>query len=396
MGVPLWLFGGKFRQVGRKRYKGVPCRPGRERTEACSSGSQSSSTKSVCLSIMSATSGIAVSPELATTFADAVSSKNVRFLKISIQNEALVNDASIPPSSTLENDLNRLQSLLDDNIPAYVLVRLDDPPSAWLAVHYVPDTAKVRDKMIYASTRNSVTKSLGATNFVDTIFATSKEDVTPAGYAAHKRHQAAPKPMSAWEKEIADIKAAEREAGGTPYNANAARQSPFAFGTSVGLKWSDDVEAAVRNLAEATGDHLVTMTIDPSTETLTLRETTATTADELKNKIPSSDPSFAFFSWSDTALERRIIFIYSCPSTSPVKHRMLYSSGSGSVYQTAKSLLPTLLLSSRKVETSDPHELDASFLRAELGKSKEPSRVGTPSAGLPVGGFARPGLHKKR
>jgi len=38
------------------------------------------------LSTMSATSGITVSPELASTFADAVSSKNVRFLKISIQN----------------------------------------------------------------------------------------------------------------------------------------------------------------------------------------------------------------------------------------------------------------------------------------------------------------------
>jgi hypothetical protein len=99
MGVPLWLFGGKFRQVGRKRYKGVPCRPGRERTEACSSGSQSSSTKSVCLSIMSATSGIAVSPELATTFADAVSSKNVRFLKISIQNGLHYCQSSYKPGS---------------------------------------------------------------------------------------------------------------------------------------------------------------------------------------------------------------------------------------------------------------------------------------------------------
>lgn len=346
---------------------------------------------------MSATSGIAVSPELASTFADAVSSKNVRFLKISIKNEALVTDATIPLSSTLENDLNRLQSLLDDNIPAYVLVRLDDPPSAWLAVHYVPDSAKIRDKMIYASTRNSVTKSLGATNFVDTIFATSKEDVTPAGYAAHKRHLAAPKPLSAREKEMADIKAAEREAGNAPYNANAARQSPFGFGTTVGLKWSDDVEAAVRNLAEATEDHLVTMIIDPSTETVTLREATATAVDELKNKIPSSIPSFAFFSWSETSAERRIIFIYSCPSTSPVKHRMLYSSGSASVFQTAKSLLPALLLSPRKVETSDPHELDASFLRAELGQSKVPSRVGTPgSAVLPGVSFARPGLPKKR
>jgi twinfilin len=61
--------------------------------------------------------------------------------------EALVIDATVPPLSTLANDLNRLQSLLDDNVPAYVLARLDDPPSAWLAVHYVPDTASVRDKV---------------------------------------------------------------------------------------------------------------------------------------------------------------------------------------------------------------------------------------------------------
>lgn len=112
-------------------------------------------------------------------------------------------------------------------------------------------------QMIYASTRNSVTKSLGAANFVDTIFATSKEELTPEGYAAHKRHLAAPKPMSARERELADIRAAEREAGSAPYNANAARKSPF--GTGVGLKWSDAAEVAVRNLAEATEDHLITM-----------------------------------------------------------------------------------------------------------------------------------------
>jgi hypothetical protein len=63
-------------------------------------------------------------------------------------------------------------------------------------------------------------------------------------------------------------------------------------------------------------------TIDPSTETLTLREASATAVDELRNKIPSSDPcececivshqsltvvtAFAFFSWSETSLERRI------------------------------------------------------------------------------------------
>jgi twinfilin len=80
------------------------------------------------------------------------SSYQLEFRLTSALVEALVTDATVPSSSTLENDLTRLQSLLDDHIPAYVLVRLDDPSSAWLAVHYVPDTAKIRDKVPFTET----------------------------------------------------------------------------------------------------------------------------------------------------------------------------------------------------------------------------------------------------
>ncbi|KAI0054174.1 actin depolymerizing protein [Auriscalpium vulgare] len=335
---------------------------------------------------MSATSGIGVSDELSSAFAEAVTSRNVRFLKISIRNETLVPDSTVAPSGKLEDDLKQLQNLLEESIPAYMLVRLDDPPSSWLAVHYVPDSAKVRDKMLYASTRNSLTKSLGSTHFSDTIFATSRDDITPEAYAAHRRHLAAPKPMSAREKEMAEVKEAERQAGGTAYQGSRARSSPF--GTGVGLSWSDEVKSAVEALAEASEDRLVTLSIDPSSESLVILENGESSVDQLKTKIPASEPSYTFFSWSAGALQRRIIFIYSCPSSSPVKHRMLYSSGSSSVYQNAKTLLPQLLLAARKVETSNPDELDAAYLEAELGHSNEPSRVSTPN--VAAEGFARP------
>lgn len=54
---------------------------------------------------------------------------------------------SEPVSGSLVHDLNRLQDILEDNVPSYVLVRLDEPPTEWLAVYYVPDSAKVRDKV---------------------------------------------------------------------------------------------------------------------------------------------------------------------------------------------------------------------------------------------------------
>ena len=111
--------------------------------------------------------------------------------------------------------------------------------------------------MLYASTRNSLTKHIGSANFADTIFATSKEDLTPAAYAAHRRHIAAPKPMSAREKEIADVKAAERQAGGSAYQGSSARSSPY--GTGVGLNWAPEVEHAVKGLAETLEDTVVTL-----------------------------------------------------------------------------------------------------------------------------------------
>lgn len=54
--------------------------------------------------------------------------------------------------STLADDLEKQKDenvlQLDDNVPAYILARLDEPISdAWLAISYVPDTAKVRDKV---------------------------------------------------------------------------------------------------------------------------------------------------------------------------------------------------------------------------------------------------------
>lgn len=64
-----------------------------------------------------------------------------------------MHDLSIPASgSTLAGDLEKQKDenvlQLDDNIPAYILARLDEPASdSWLAISYVPDTAKVRDKV---------------------------------------------------------------------------------------------------------------------------------------------------------------------------------------------------------------------------------------------------------
>jgi twinfilin-like protein len=97
-------------------------------------------------------------------------------------------------------------------------------------------------QMLYASTRGSLTKTLGSTLFTDTIFASSRADLTPEAYAAHKRHLTAPKPLSAREQEIANVRAAE-----SSYNGSHTRTNHV--GTGVELQWTQEVEEAIKYLA---------------------------------------------------------------------------------------------------------------------------------------------------
>ncbi|KAG6850597.1 hypothetical protein H0H93_011265 [Arthromyces matolae] len=317
---------------------------------------------------MSATSGISVNAQLAQTFA---ATNDARFIKVSIQNEQLIHDLIIPAAASFEEDLSLLPDILDDDVPAYILAKV--APSDWLAISYVPDSAKVRDKMLYASSRSSLLKALGSTIFTDSIFATTKADLTPEAYAAHRRHINAPKPLSRREQELANVRAAE---GGGAYEGSRARVNHI--GTGVGLQWSPDLEDAVKQLAEGDESTIVIIGIDTPTETLVLKSASEASVESLSTLVPGSQPSYVLFAWPHhyTSPPRRdIVYIYSCPSSSPIKDRMIYSSAVSTTYEAAKMLLAdasaTTRVASRKIETSDPIELDEAFLKTELGLDGE-------------------------
>ncbi|KAJ7349164.1 hypothetical protein DFH08DRAFT_864589 [Mycena albidolilacea] len=349
---------------------------------------------------MSATSGIGVSPDLSAKFSRAVDDKQTRFLKVSIQNESLVHDLSVPVRGSLEEDLGQLDEIIHEDIPAYLLTKLDDS-TEWLVIYYVPDTAKVRDKMLYASSRASLLKSLGSTLFSDSIFATSKADLTAEAYAAHRRHVLAPKPLSASEQEMADVRAAERHAGGlSVYQGSRARTTHV--GKTIGMPWAADFEDAVKGLGEGDDSVLVVATIDMASETVVLHSTSPTAADDVGASLPQDGASYAFFAWKHAPSRRDIVFVYSCPSSCPIKHRMVYASGFNAVFIAAQTLLAgsPSPLHSRKIETSTPAEIDEAFLRSELdlsgGQGTPGSGSATPANDEEKKPFARPRGPKRR
>ncbi|KAF8163181.1 hypothetical protein B0H34DRAFT_311846 [Crassisporium funariophilum] len=343
---------------------------------------------------MSALSGITVSSDLASKFAAAVEEKSTRFLIVSIQNELLVHDRSVPIMHSFEEDLGILQdeSCLHNDSPAYILAKLDTPSSDWMTIFYVPDSAKVRDKMLYASTRLLLLKSLGSTLFSGSIFATTKDDFTAEAYASHLRHAAAPHPLSAREQETIDLRAAENETAS--YGGSSARISHI--GTGVGLNWSPEVEDAVKKLGKGIDCSLVIITIDPNTETLSLHSASEVDLNSLGSSLPQIEPCYSLFAWprsSSNNEDRKILFIYSCPTNSPTKYRMIYSSGATSTFQGAKNILnassSSVSLLPRRFETSDPLELDEKFFNAEFDLENSVTNAVTPTVG-PTKGFAKP------
>ncbi|CAE6449117.1 unnamed protein product [Rhizoctonia solani] len=307
---------------------------------------------------MSASSGIGVSLELSSAFASAVDSQSTRFLKVKIQSESLIPDGTIPAGSGgFIDDLPQLQGILEDDVPAYILAHTEG--SNWLFISYVPDTAKVRDKMVYASTRGALTKALGDQRFKDNIFATSKDDLTPEAYQAHQRHLAAPKPLTARERELEEIRAAER-ASSAAYEGSGVRQS--IVGSRAGMKWADGLGDALRELQPG---RLVIISIDPAKEELVLKDTKDVSLDDVPGALPAAEPAYALYSWAqEEGASPHIIFTYTCPPSSPVKHRMLYSSGVASLVNDVKAQLGITV--SKRLESSDPAELDLAWLRNEL------------------------------
>ncbi|KAF7778817.1 hypothetical protein Agabi119p4_3162 [Agaricus bisporus var. burnettii] len=285
----------------------------------------------------------------------------------------------------------------------YVLAKLDPPSTDWTAFFFVPDTAQVRDKMLYASSRSSLLKSLGSTVFTDSIFATSKADLTADAYQAHLRHLAAPKPLSAREQEMADVRAAESSSAS--YEGSRARTSHVG---PVGFKRVPELEQAILELVQGNDSSLLVMTIDPQTETLLLKSNSEIAVGQLASAIPRDEPTYALFAWaqSHTSPPRReIVFIYSCPSSSPIRHRMLYSSGSGATLHWIKEMVassaPAVQIASRKIETSDPQELTEEYIIEELRLKVGGAHVGnngngsssTPNDAQP---FAKPRGPSKR
>jgi len=204
-------------------------------------------------------SGISVSNELRNAFNELVSSPAQRGVIVSIHSESLIPSYTLPSSSPdFFADLPQLPSLLSPKEAAYIILRrYPNAPDGYVAVTYVPDSAPVRQKMLFASTRLTLVRELGTERFRESLFVTELKELEKEGWQKHDASGALKAPLTEEEETLRGVKEAEAEAkGGTEGRR-------LETGGKLSMAISGDVRRALMELKESTGGMLVQLVCLP-------------------------------------------------------------------------------------------------------------------------------------
>ena len=161
--------------------------------------------------------------------------------------------SSLPSSSSdFNSDITLLQQHLTPNEALYIILSRYNAPDGLVAVTYIPDTAPVRQKMLFASTRLTLTRELGTEKFREALFVTTKEELNADGWKKHDSHIGLQAPLTEEERTLKGMKDAEAEEGS---RGTGARNSHVSSGLSFPV--SDDAVEALKALAAGRDGALV-------------------------------------------------------------------------------------------------------------------------------------------
>ncbi|KAL1843529.1 hypothetical protein VTJ49DRAFT_1122 [Mycothermus thermophilus] len=326
-------------------------------------------------------SGISASQELVSQFNDLLASDRHFGLLVTISSEQLKPLQLLTPAAS--SFASSVESLLAPHIKPnealYIILRRHPSAPALVAVTYVPDTAPVRQKMLFASTRLTLVRELGSEHFRDTFFATTADELTPAGFERHDAHLALEAPLTEEEQSLGAVRRAEQEAG----MGTAVRE--IHMSKNMPTQMDDDALQALKDLAAGGSRSLVMLKINPDSESVELApdDSNPSSIPELVRAISPSEPRFTFYRFTHThngSESSPLLFIYSCPSsfsTKAIKYRMMYPLMKRAVLSIAEKDAGLTL--DKKFEVEDVSEITEQSIMDELHPKVEVKK-----------GFSRP------
>lgn len=275
--------------------------------------------------------------------------------------EVQIVTAAISDDSTtvqLQREYHSLQELKSDldTEPRYVFVR--DPrtnPEQYVFVSYVSDSSPVRLKMLYASTKNTLIRQIGGNSIGKQLLITDAsdlEDVLNNGEAQHT-------PAVLTESEKANLEISQEQRRMKLSSRKLVSQTD---GTPTSLMFNIQVDgSSIGQLLHQS--NILTFKIDLDTEQIQV--VGKDNIDDPKDlKIVTEHPSYTIY--RNGSLN---YFIYSCPSGSKVKERMVYASNRLGFIDHLKD--QAQLDFARVIEIGDPEDLELTLIANSSQEEKK-------------------------
>jgi len=294
----------------------------------------------------SATAPLEIDEELDRTFKSAVEGTSVGLLQVQVKDERLVLLRSQSSNGNLASDFAAVESLASENQASYFLVKLR--PKEWVLVTYVPDGVTVKDKMVYASAKGTLKDKFGHSLIVEELHATSKDELSYDHFQGTQKPNDARSTFEIEREKMLEEEDKERE----ELVDKMAKISPRSFGGyhSVSIPLTTEAKSALDRLKS--GEiNFVCLSVDEGQTSIISTDAKNVDNNKMASEMHTSEPRFYLYTQSG----KSTVFIYSCPTKSPPKLRMVYSTAKPGVVNQLNQ--HGVQLAAKKIEITDSADI---------------------------------------
>lgn len=360
---------------------------------------------------MSTQSGITISSQLNDAYKN-LSTNSALIIKLSSDFTELIPDQIITGSdntTSTTKDITILEPIFEKLInqisqefphPSYIVISYN---SNQYFISFIPDIAPIKQKMLYASTKNSLITSLGGNKLIKKFAWTELDELTLNYFIKSidddqgsniKKEEEEELNLLLTEDEITlqklnnlslysttnhhhhgfkkKLPSMTNDDGSTTGSGNADQDILYKFTPEL----TEQLQSIIENSSpESSNDNdnkksLISFNIDTTKELLTLKSIDTQIEinqliDTLNNHTSSRiSPQYILYNYQIG----KLAFIYSCPSGSSVKDRMIYASFKNSLINHLNQLIKSTnidddIIIDKNIEVGDLDEIELSQLQ---------------------------------
>lgn len=363
---------------------------------------------------MSTQSGITISSQLNDAYKN-LSTNSALIIKISSDSTELIPDQIITGSdntTSTTKDITILEPIFEKLInqisqefphPSYIVISYN---SNQYFISFIPDIAPIKQKMLYASTKNSLITSLGGNKLIKKFAWTELDELTLNYFIKSIDDDQGSNIKKEKEEELNSLLTEDEitlqklnnlslysttnhhhhhhhgfkkklpsmtnDDGSTTGSGNADQDILYKFTPEL----TEQLQSIIENSSpESSNDNdnkksLISFNIDTTKELLTLKSIDTQIEinqliDTLNNHTSSRiSPQYILYNYQIG----KLAFIYSCPSGSSVKDRMIYASFKNSLINHLNQLIKStniddVIIIDKNIEVGDLDEIELSQLQ---------------------------------